>query len=53
MENNQKVKVIYGQHKGKVGVVTGVFWGANTALIKTDNGEEIAVKPINIITLTD
>ena len=51
MENNQKVKVIYGQHKGKVGVVTGVFWGANTALVKTDDGEEIAVRPNDIITI--
>lgn len=49
MGDNQKVKIIHGEHNGKVGVVTGVFWGANTVLVKTDNG----VKPINIITLTD
>lgn len=51
MKNNQKVKVIHGEHKDKVGVVTGMFWGANVALIKTDNGEEIAVKPIAITTI--
>lgn len=53
MENNQKVKIIHGEHKGKVGVVTGMFWGADTALIKTDDGEEIAVKPNEITTITD
>lgn len=53
MEDNNKVEVIYGEHKGKVGIVTGMFWGANTALIKTDDGEEIAVKPNEIITITD
>lgn len=53
MENNNKVEVIYGEHKGKIGVVTGMFWGANTALIKTDDGEEIAVKPNEIITITN
>ena len=53
MENNQKVKVIHGEHKGKVGVVIGMFWGANTALIKTVDGEEIAVKPIEITTISD
>lgn len=53
MENNQKVKVIHGKHKGKIGVVTGMFWGANIALIKTDDEEEIAVKSIEIATITD
>lgn len=53
MENNQKVKIIHGEHKGKVGVVTGVFWGANTAVIKTDDGEEIVVKPIEVATIDD
>lgn len=53
MENNQKVKVTHGEHKGKVGVVTGMFWGANTALIKTDDGEEIVVKPIEITTMAN
>ena len=51
MENNQKVKVIHGEHKGKVGVVTGMFWGANRALIKMNDGEEIAVRPIEITTI--
>ena len=51
MGDNQKVKVLHGEHKGKVGVVTGMFWGANTALIKTDDGEEIAVRPNDIITI--
>lgn len=53
MEDNQKVKVIHGEHKGKVGIVTGMFWGANTALIQMDNGKEIAVKPIEITTISD
>lgn len=53
MENNQKVKVIHGEHEGKVGVVTGMFWGINTALIMTDDGEEISVKPIEITTISD
>lgn len=48
-----KVKVIQGEHKGKVGVVTGMFWGANMALIKTDDGEEISVRPIEITTIGD
>lgn len=53
MENNSKVKVIHGEHKGKIGIVTGMFWGANTALIQTDDGEEIAVKPNEITTIID
>ena len=53
MEDNQKVKVIHGGHKGKLGVVIGMFWGLNEALIQTDDGEEIAVKPIEITTITD
>lgn len=53
MEDNQKVKVIHGEHKGKIGVVTGMFWGANTALVKTEDGEEISVRPNEIITITD
>lgn len=53
MENNQKVKIIHGEHKGKVGIVTGMFWGSNTALIKTDDGEEIAVRPIEITKMND
>lgn len=53
MKNNSKVKVIHGEHKGKVGIVTGMFWGANTTLIKTDDGEEIAVRPVEITTMTD
>ena len=51
MEDKQKVKVIYGEYKGKIGIVTGMFWGANIALIKTDDGEEITVRPIDIITI--
>lgn len=53
MEDDKKVEVIYGEHKGKIGVVTGMFWGANTTLIKTDDGEEIAVRPNEIITIAD
>lgn len=51
MENNKKVEVIYGEHKDKIGVVTGMFWGTNTALIKTDDGEEITVRPNDIIAI--
>ena len=51
MEDNKKVEVIYGEHKGKIGVVIGIFWGANTALVKTEDGEEIAVRLNNIITI--
>ena len=53
MEDNKKVEVIYGEHKGKIGVVTGMFWGANTALVKTEYGEEIAVRPNEITTIID
>lgn len=48
MENELKVKIVHGEHKGKTGVLTGMFWGANVALVKIDNGEEISVKPIEI-----
>lgn len=53
MEDNKKVEVIYGEHKGKIGVITGMFWGANTTLIKTDDGEEIVVRPNEITTMND
>ena len=46
-----KVKIIHGQHKGIIGTVTGVFWGANVALIKTENDEEIAVNLSEIETI--
>lgn len=42
-DDKTKVKVIHGQYKGRVGILTGVFWAANVALIKTENDEEIAV----------
>ena len=41
MEDNKKVEVIYGEHKGKIGVVAGMFWGANTALVKTDEEKKL------------
>ena len=48
MDDIIRAKVIHGEHKGKIGIVTGIFWAANTAIIKTDGGEEISVKPIEI-----
>lgn len=48
MDDGIRAKVIHGEHKGKIGIVTGIFWAANTAIIKTDSGEEISVKPIEI-----
>lgn len=51
MDNKTRVKVIYGQHKGKVGIITGMFWAANAAIIMTESGEEISVKPIEITTI--
>lgn len=50
-DDKMKVKIIHGQHKGIVGTLTGVFWGANTVLIKTKNDEEIAVNLSEIETL--
>lgn len=49
MSDNQKVRVINGEHTGKVGVVTSMFWGCNIALITTDDGEDIAVAPSEIV----
>lgn len=51
MNEEIKVKVICGKNKDKIGILTGVFWGANVATIKTDNGDEISVKPIEITTI--
>ena len=48
---DDKVKVIQGDHKGKVGIVTGILWASNITLIKTDDGEDISVKPIDVITI--
>lgn len=38
----EQVKIINGQHKGKTGTLTGIFWGSNIATVDV-NGEEIAV----------
>lgn len=46
-----RVKIIYGEHKGTVGTLVGMFWAVNTALVKTDNGEEIAVNQNEIINI--
>lgn len=51
MDDEIRVKVIHGKHKDKIGTLIGIFWGANIANIKTDNGEEISVKPIEITTI--
>ena len=48
MDNIIRAKVIHGEHKGKIGIVTGIFWATNTEIIKTDGGEEIYV-PIEIV----
>ena len=48
MDDRIRAKVIHGEHKGKIGIVTGIFWAANIAIIKTDSDEEISVKPIEI-----
>lgn len=42
-DDKMKVKVTHGQHKGIVGILTGVFWVDNVALIKTENDKEITV----------
>lgn len=51
IDDEIRVKVIHGKHKDKIGTLIGIFWGANVANIKTDNGEEISVKPIDITTI--
>jgi hypothetical protein len=43
------VKIISGEHKGKVGELSGVLHGCGIALVKTPGGEEIAVR-INEVT---
>lgn len=51
MGDEIRVKITHGKNKDKVGILTGMFWGANVALIRTDDGEEISVKPIEITTI--
>lgn len=51
MNNGIRVKVIHGEHKGKEGILGGMFWAANVALINMFDGEEIAVKSIEITTI--
>ena len=51
MNDEIRVKVIHGKHKEKQGVLTRMLWAANIALIKTDNSEEISVKPVEITTI--
>ena len=40
----KNVKIVRGEHAGTSGTLTGALWGANTAIVKTEAGEEIAVK---------
>lgn len=51
MSDKIRVKVIHGDHKDKVGTLTGMFWAANVAQIQLDDGEEITVKLIEITTI--
>lgn len=43
-----KVEIIHGEHKGITGVLAGMLWGSNIAIIRTDTGEEISVSPAYI-----
>ena len=51
MSNKMRVKVIHGEHKDKVGTLTGIFWAANTAQIQLDDGDKITVKLSEITTI--
>ena len=42
------VEVTQGQHTGKIRYLIGMFQGANVALVKTIDGKEIAVEPMEV-----
>ena len=46
--NNPMIEVTQGEYTGKTGYPIGMFRGANVALVKTNDGEEIAVEPMAI-----
>ena len=48
-----KAKVIYGEHRGKTGTVTNMLWAANLAIIELKSGQEIAVKPTDILVIEE
>lgn len=48
-----KAKVIYGEHKGKTGTVTNMLLAANLAIIELKSGQEIAVKPADILVIEE
>lgn len=47
------VKIINGEHKGKVGELSGVLHGSGIALVKTPGGEELAVKTKEVTNISN
>ena len=35
-----KIKVLNGEHKGKIGIVTGTFWASNVVTVRLEDGNE-------------
>lgn len=40
----KKVKIISGEHKGKIGEVKNNFWASGICIIKLEDGEEVDVR---------
>lgn len=40
-----KVEIAHGEHKGTTGVLVGMLWASNIALIRIDTGEELSINP--------
>lgn len=52
MDKEKRVRIINGEHKGKDGVLTSMLWGCNIAIVTTDNREEIAINPLDMVSFT-
>lgn len=44
----KKARIISGEHKGKIGKVSGFFWGANSCLVSFEDGTEHGFKPCEV-----
>lgn len=52
MDKEKRAKIIKGEHKGKEGILTSMLWGCNIAIVTTDSGEELVVKPLDVVLFT-
>ena len=44
MENSEKVLVLHGEHKGKIGILTGMYWGVGMCTVQFDDETEYGFK---------